>query len=77
MTKKPSEKRLALIIASYEYQDPDLQQLVAPAQDAEALARVLQDPDIGGFEVQTLLNEPALRLIVLFLRCLRRLSFRY
>ena len=59
MTDKRTEKRLALIIASYEYQDPDLRQLVAPAQDAEALARVLQDPAIGGFEVQTLLNEPA------------------
>ncbi len=59
MTDKRTEKRLALIIASYEYQDPDLRQLVAPAQDAEALARVLKDPAIGGFEVQTLLNEPA------------------
>jgi len=52
-----TEKRRALIIASYEYQDPDLRRLVAPAQDAEALARVLQDPAIGGFQVQTLLNE--------------------
>jgi len=33
--------------------------LVAPSQDAEALARVLADPAIGGFEVQTLLNEPS------------------
>ena len=54
-----TERRLALIIASYEYQDPDLRRLVAPAQDAEALARVLEDPAIGGFEVQTLLNEPS------------------
>ena len=54
-----TEKRLALIIASYEYQDPDLRQLVAPAHDAEALARVLEDPVIGGFEVQSLLNEPS------------------
>ncbi|MCK4315122.1 MAG: SUMF1/EgtB/PvdO family nonheme iron enzyme [Anaerolineae bacterium] len=52
-----TEKRHALIIASYQYQDPDLRQLVAPAQDAEALARVLQDPAIGGFQVQTLQNE--------------------
>jgi len=52
-----TEKRCALIIASYQYQDPDLRQLVAPAQDAEALARVLQDPAIGGFQVQTLQNE--------------------
>ncbi len=51
--------RFALIIGSSEYQDPDLQKLIAPAQDAEALGRVLGDPDIGGFEVQTLLNEPS------------------
>lgn len=52
-------KRLALIIASYEYQDDSLRQLVAPAQDAEAGAQVLQNPAVGGFKVQTLLNEPA------------------
>jgi len=57
-----TEKRLALIVASYEYQDPALRRLVAPAQDAEALARVLSDPDIGAFEVQTLLNQPAYRV---------------
>jgi hypothetical protein len=57
-----TERRVALIIASYQYEDPDLQQLVAPAQDAEALARVLEDPAMGGFEVQTLLNEPSYRV---------------
>jgi formylglycine-generating enzyme required for sulfatase activity len=57
-----TEKRFALIIASYQYQDTDLRQLVAPAQDAEALARVLKDPTIGGFEVQTLLNEPSYKV---------------
>ena len=51
--------RHALIIASNEFQDPGLRRLRAPAQDAEALARVLRDPAIGGFEVRTLLNEPA------------------
>ena len=53
-----AEKRRALIIASYEYEDSDLRQLVAPAQDAEALSRVLADPTIGGFEVRLCLNEP-------------------
>jgi uncharacterized RDD family membrane protein YckC len=32
------------------------------ASDAQALARVLQDPRIGGFEVRTLLNEPAYKV---------------
>lgn len=47
----------ALILVSYDYQDPGLRRL--PAQkDAEALARVLRDPKIGDFDVRTLLNEP-------------------
>jgi hypothetical protein len=51
--------RSALIVASDEYGDPGLRRLRAPAKDAQALATVLRDPDIGGFEVRTLLNEPA------------------
>ena len=51
--------RSALIVASNEYQDPGLSELRAPAADAGALAEVLSDPEIGGFEVRTLLNEPA------------------
>jgi hypothetical protein len=51
--------RSALIVASDSYTDPGLQRLRAPASDARALAGVLRDPDIGGFEVRTLLNEPA------------------
>jgi hypothetical protein len=52
-------RRSALIVASNVYQDPGLSELRAPAADADALATVLSDPDIGGFEVRTLLNEPA------------------
>ena len=51
--------RSALIVASDDYADPGLRQLRAPASDARALAAVLRDPGIGGFEVRTLLNEPA------------------
>ena len=51
--------RSALIVASYDYADPGLGQLHAPANDAQALEAVLRDPAIGGFEVRTLLNEPA------------------
>jgi hypothetical protein len=51
--------RSALIVASYDYQDPGLRRLRAPARDAEALARVLHDPQIGGFDVRTMLNEPS------------------
>ena len=50
-------RRRALIVAVDEYEDPGLQRLRAPAQDAEALARVLADPELGDFEVSTLRNE--------------------
>ena len=53
------ETRSALIVASDKYTDPGLRRLRAPASDARALAAVLRDPGIGGFEVRTLLNEPA------------------
>jgi uncharacterized RDD family membrane protein YckC len=51
--------RSALIVASDDYSDPGLRRLRAPAADAQALAAVLQDPKIGGFQVRTLLNQPA------------------
>jgi hypothetical protein len=52
-------KRSALIVANDSYTDPGLSRLRAPDSDAQALARVLRDPDIGDFEVRVLLNEPA------------------
>jgi uncharacterized RDD family membrane protein YckC len=55
----PDGTRSALIVASDAYTDPGLRRLRAPASDAQALAAVLRDPQIGGFEVRTLLNEPA------------------
>ncbi len=55
-------RRLALLIASYDYQDPGLRRLTAPARDTEALAEVLEDPQIAGFEVTTLINEPHYRV---------------
>ncbi|MGW3680848.1 caspase, EACC1-associated type [Streptomyces prasinus] len=53
------ESRHALIIANDSYADPGLKKLRAPAQDAVALAEVLGDPQIGGFDVQVMRNEPA------------------
>ncbi|MFC6159324.1 caspase, EACC1-associated type [Kribbella jiaozuonensis] len=55
-------RRRALLVATYEYEDTAMRRLVAPAQDAEALARVLEDPDIAGFEVEVLVNEPESRV---------------
>ena len=55
-------RRLALVIASYQYQDAGLRRLTAPARDAESFAAVLRNPDIAGFEVTTLINEPHYRV---------------
>jgi hypothetical protein len=52
-------QRKALLVATYGYQDPGLRRLAAPAHDAEALADVLRDPDVAGFDVTVLLDEPA------------------
>ena len=52
-------RRSALLVATDRYDDEGFTQLRAPAGDAAALAEVLGDPEIGGFEVQPpLLNQP-------------------
>ncbi|MEU0096848.1 caspase family protein, partial [Kribbella sp. NPDC006257] len=52
-------RRRALIVANDEYDHEGLRRLRSPAADAEALARVLSDEQIGAFEVQTVRNQPA------------------
>jgi hypothetical protein len=52
-------QRKALIVASDEYEQEGLQNLLAPAADAEALRHVLGDPQIGDFAVQVMHNEPS------------------
>lgn len=48
--------RAALVIAVDTYLDEGLRQLRAPAADASTFGEVLRDPDLGGFEVTSLLN---------------------
>src|SRR4051812_45649898 len=50
--------RSALIVATANYDDSRLARLRAPAKDAEALAAVLGDEDIGDFEVDVALDQP-------------------
>ena len=50
-------RRSALIVANASYADPRLSKLRAPARDAEALARVLGDPAIGGFDLDLAVND--------------------
>lgn len=54
-----SGQRKALIIANDTYTQKALRDLRAPAADAEALRRVLADPQIGDFAVQVVRNESA------------------
>ncbi|HEU4347307.1 MAG TPA: caspase family protein [Actinoplanes sp.] len=52
-------RRSALIVANDRYENEGLRRLRSPVADAEALSRVLGDPRIGGFEVETVHNEPS------------------
>lgn len=52
-------RRGALIVGCAHYEEPDLQSLPAVAKDAEALAEVLADPDVGGYEVRRVIDQPA------------------
>ena len=54
-----SGQRRAMIVANDEYEQEGLRDLLAPAADAEALGRVLGDPQIGNFTVHVVRNEPA------------------
>jgi tetratricopeptide (TPR) repeat protein len=51
-------RRFALLVATYDYKDQGLRQLVAPAHDAEQFAEVLRNAEIAGFDVRLLINEP-------------------
>ncbi|MCX2730775.1 caspase family protein [Saccharopolyspora sp. NFXS83] len=52
-------KGRALLIATDGYSDATFRQLRAPRADAEALAEVLADPAVGGYEVEALHDPPA------------------
>lgn len=51
--------RAALVVAVDRYDDASLQELAAPAADAEALQEVLGDPDLGGFDIEVVRNRPS------------------
>ena len=52
-------QKLALIIGNSQYEDENLAHLMTPDADVTALAEVLRNPEIGGFdEVTTLVNQP-------------------
>lgn len=54
-----SAARVALVVATDRYDDPTLHGLAAPSADADALAEVLGDARLGGFDVDVLRNAPS------------------
>jgi uncharacterized caspase-like protein len=54
-----ADQRFALIVATSDYAESEFSELVAPAQDADALAAVLRNPAIGGYDLTELHNEPS------------------
>ncbi|SFW77999.1 Uncharacterized protein, contains caspase domain [Amycolatopsis australiensis] len=60
----PGGRRLALLVATGEYADPGLKPLRGPVKEAGELARLLADPDIGGFEVQVVADGSSQQLRV-------------
>ena len=51
-----TDRRLALVVTVDRHDDPGLRDLAAPSADAAALAEVLGDDDLGGFELEFLHN---------------------
>src|SRR5438067_2114461 len=58
----PVSKREALLIATGRYDDNKFAPLRAPDTDVDDLALVLEDPAIGGFEVDVLRDGDARRV---------------
>jgi Caspase domain/FG-GAP repeat len=56
--ERPAGRRQALLIATATYGDPGLAALRAPTGDVAALAGVLGDEAVGGFEVRKLIDRP-------------------
>ncbi|MFD7766736.1 caspase family protein [Streptomyces sp. NPDC059787] len=51
-----SAGRYALLVATGRYDNEELRRLRSPAGDAQALAEVLEDPEIGDFEVSMVVD---------------------
>ncbi len=60
------ERRFALLVATTRYADPALRALRAPSADAIALRDLLDDSEVGGFSVTSVIDEkaPGIRLAI-------------
>src|SRR5262245_24261812 len=57
-----AERRAALIVAAWEYEDERFGELRSPSHDAERLAQLLADAELGGFDVEVLRNQGVLKV---------------
>ncbi|SHL08492.1 caspase, EACC1-associated type [Actinacidiphila paucisporea] len=58
MTQQAAGRRQALLVGVDTFADEGLRALRSPGTEVAALAAVLSDPDIGGFDAQLLVNQP-------------------
>ncbi|MEV8442280.1 P-loop NTPase fold protein [Actinosynnema sp. NPDC051121] len=59
MAEGPTGRRRALLVSTGEFTDGRLRPLPSARADGEALAAVLSDPDVGGFDVEWLAEPTA------------------
>jgi hypothetical protein len=52
-----ADKRFALLVGIADYDDPNLHDLGGPGSDVAKLKKVLEDPQIGRFEVRQVVNK--------------------
>src|SRR5688572_11047855 len=55
----PRERRRALVVATSTHGHDSYGDLRAPALDAQRMTRLLEDPDVCGFQVETLVDRPS------------------
>jgi hypothetical protein len=60
--ERGAERRAALIVATWEYEDGRFGELRSPSHDADRLAQLLGDVELGGFDVEVLRNQGVLKV---------------
>lgn len=60
--EKKQTKRIAVIISNGTFDDLSMSNLVGPKIDNEKLSKVLGDPDIGGFDIVSLVDHGLLQV---------------
>jgi len=62
VTQDRNRRRHALLIGVDRFDDERLANLRSPEQDVKGLSRILEDEEVGGFRVHTILNQPKYKI---------------